>query len=637
MTISENAWTGRLVVRLLPQSVNGDYEVAKLSNNRRVQPPPFSAIDPVDDLATRTPFNPAWVNDWKLKDCACVTLDIFATDGSNHELAIHMNRSPTETVDKALQRLGLSLCKKLFKKQKGGKKTPDVKYSLRRGDGTNLDGSRETHAQLWTQAFGEELEVHMSIEDVRIHLQVECCPPTLVSIKTYEKFGARVFVGIPLVVTVESVFSSQTMVDWYVNGERVHHGTVSYTPTAAHVGKPVLVVVTPARRDCKNSPESYQFEHVVEERPRNAILELRPNFFQPRESDNNLRVLSYNILADLNAFSVGAQTSVYPYCDADIIRKERRLPLILFEILQYQADVICLQEVDYGVYYGLLQPVLKSHGYTGFFTSKQGTREGGAMFWSLKVFEPLPDIERKSHVIGDLFEKDQCLGDWGSMQDVLQLLDRYPELNQMLRERLGHVLQTATLTRRDDQRKVVVGNTHLFFHPMASHVRLLQLYVCLRQMQVERQGQFPVVLCGDLNSSPTSGAARLVFDRVVLPTSGLTDQGTTWKHLHTFSWDREYKDPSKILKDAPEPPTIRLPDSFPALCSAYPDLPTYTHYKQNFAATLDYILISQDSLKPVVWAEMPSEEILTKNVAMPSEVLPSDHVCLVCDLKWISN
>jgi mRNA deadenylase 3'-5' endonuclease subunit Ccr4 len=63
-------------------------------------------------------------------------------------------------------------------------------------------------------------------------------------------------------------------------------------------------------------------------------------------------------------------------------------------------------------------------------------------------------------------------------------------------------------------------------------------------------------------------------------------------------------------------------------------MPKYTHYTHNFAATLDYIFVSQDVLKPVTWATMPTEEVLTQHVAMPSEVLPSDHVCLVCDLEW---
>jgi mRNA deadenylase 3'-5' endonuclease subunit Ccr4 len=619
------------VVRLLPQNVSGDYEAAKVVNPRRVQRSLSSVYIPHVPLAT---FDPTWIDTWQLSECACVSMDMHAVDGSRNEIAIHMNRSPSEAVDTSLQRLWLSLRKKLARKQKGGNIRPDVNYSFRRADGTTLDCSAESHLQVWTRAFYEDVLVQMSLDDVQIHLKVECCPPTLVTIKTYEAFGAHLFVGIPLVVTVESVFASHVVVDWDVDGQRVKRDSCSYTPCAQDIGKSVMIVVTPTRPDCATRPEAYQFEHVIRERPSNAILDLRHDFCAVRETDAKLRVLSYNILADLNAFSAKDQISFYPYCDANFIRKERRLPLILFEILQYQADIVCLQEVDHGVFYGLLKPVLEYHGYEGFFTSKLGTQEGGAMFWSRNVFEPVLDSDRKSHVIRDLFVKNHYLGDWSSMPEVFWLLDCHSDLNEMLRERLGHVLQTATLTRRDDQRKVVVGNTHLYFHPMASHVRLLQLYACLHQMQVDRHGHFPVVFCGDLNSSPTSGAVKLLFDRIVSPSSGVTDQGTTWKHLHTFSWAREYKDPSEYPNDSLEIPIMRLPDSFPVLCSGYNEMPKYTHYTHNFAATLDYIFVSQDVLKPVTWATMPSEEVLTRHVAMPSEVLPSDHVCLVCDLEW---
>ena len=31
---------------------------------------------------------------------------------------------------------------------------------------------------------------------------------------------------------------------------------------------------------------------------------------------------------------------------------------------------------------------------------------------------------------------------------------------------------------------------------------------------------------------------------------------------------------------------------------------------------------------------MPTEDVLKENVAMPREVLPSDHIALLCDLVW---
>lgn len=627
--MSVDKWCGRLVVRLLPQNVSGDYEAAKVANARRLQRTPASSDVP--PRVNQRIFEPVWMDEWRLSDCACVAIDMSANDGTTNEVSIHMNRSPSEVVDTALQRLGLSLSKKLLKKQKGETSVAVVKYSLKRSDNTEILHSAESHFELWTRAFREDLQLHLSIDNIHIQLQVECCPPTLVTVKTFESFGAQVFVGIPLVISTESLFASHIVIDWYVGGKQALNDSRAYVPKETDVGKLVMVVLTPIRKDSSAPPDVYQYEHEVRERPRNAVLEIRPNFCELRNQNGNLRVLSYNILADANAFSALART-FYPYCEDEAIRKERRLPLVLFEVLQYQADIICLQEVDHCVFHGLLKPVLEYHGYQGFFTSKHAGLEGPAMFWSLRVFEPVPDSDRKSHLIRDLFIKEHYLGDWSSIPDVFWLLDCHQDLHEMLRERLGHVLQTVTLTVRDDQRKVVVGNTHLFFHPMASHVRLLQLFVCLHQIEVERHGLYPVIFCGDLNASPTSGAAKLLFDRIVPPSSGMTDQGTTWKHLHSFTWDHEYKNPRP--SNASMPPTIRLPDSFPILRSGYPELPVYTHYLQSFAAALDYIMVSQDTLKPVAWAAMPSEEVLKENVAMPSVVLPSDHIALVCDLKW---
>jgi mRNA deadenylase 3'-5' endonuclease subunit Ccr4 len=336
-------------------------------------------------------------------------------------------------------------------------------------------------------------------------------------------------------------------------------------------------------------------------------------------------------LADLNAFSTLAQESFYTYCDNAFLVKERRLPLVLHEILQYQADIICLQEVDSSIFRELLKPVLEHRNYQGFYAPKEGTREGGAMFWSLQAFERVNDNDHKKFVIRTLFDTENCLNDWTSMRDIGLLLGQHKELSLLVREKLGHVLQRVTLTSKASQKQLVAANTHLFFHPMASHIRLLQMYACLHELARQEN---PIVFCGDFNSSPTSGAARLVFDGIVEPSAGVTDMGATWKHLNTLTWGDGESSPSQLSVEAIQPPTISLPKSFPRLCSGYPELPKTTHHIQSFSATLDYILVSQQDFGSVSWAVIPSEDVLTEHVAMPSEVLPSDHVCLVCDLAW---
>merc|ERR1712238_345313 len=90
----------------------------------------------------------------------------------------------------------------------------------------------------------------------------------------------------------------------------------------------------------------------------------------------------------------------------------------------------------------------------------------------------------------------------------------------------------------------------------------------------------------------------------------------------------------------PTPPFIKLPDSFPILQSGCKEMPKFTNYAPGFIDTLDYIFGSQASKNDIYGflpknsAPMPSMEDVKKFVAMPNELMPSDHVSLVCDFEW---
>ena len=403
---------------------------------------------------------------------------------------------------------------------------------------------------------------------------------------------------------------------------------------------------------------------------------------QQRENTDSLlslRVLSFNILANEKAYMDSRENNsggLYPYCNDDFLDRNRRMPLILHEILAYRAHVVCLQEVDASTFVSLFHPTLSLKGYQGYYRRKMGTREGIAMFWSLDVFEEASDEDMQSILIQKLFPTCQqdCLDDenWESMRDVYELLEQDEKLKSVVTEKLGHVVQIATLTLKgndayascdddDDGRpkKLVVSNTHLFFHSMGHHIRLLQLYVICHKLEKERQkGHYPLLFCGDFNSTPHSGGVRLLLERIVKP-----DHHSAWKHLDTFSWEEEDHGEARTSEGTTTtptamsssttaaaaatttrtPPTIRLSDSFPILKSGYAEFPVFTHYILDFCGTLDYILSSQPSetepygLVCEKCAPMPSKAEIEKYVAMPSEYWPSDHVSLLCDFKFQSN
>ncbi|CAK9102628.1 Carbon catabolite repressor protein 4 homolog 1 (CCR4 homolog 1) [Durusdinium trenchii] len=97
--------------------------------------------------------------------------------------------------------------------------------------------------------------------------------------------------------------------------------------------------------------------------------------------DLALRVASYNVLAQTKL--KGPQ---YAYCKARDINWHQRRQVLLDEILAFEADILCLQEVDH--FEDWWQPRLGEAGYDGTF-QKRGRRhrEGVATFFLRSKFQ----------------------------------------------------------------------------------------------------------------------------------------------------------------------------------------------------------------------------------------------------------
>lgn len=73
-----------------------------------------------------------------------------------------------------------------------------------------------------------------------------------------------------------------------------------------------------------------------------------------------------------------------------------------------------------------------------------------------------------------------------------------------------------------------MANTHLYFHPDADHIRLLQAAAAFRYVQDVRarilrehasqicvEADVSILFCGDFNSTPECGVFRLMTERFV--------------------------------------------------------------------------------------------------------------------------
>ena len=126
------------------------------------------------------------------------------------------------------------------------------------------------------------------------------------------------------------------------------------------------------------------YKATVEAGPVLPAIEERHKFTEkPLSNDSNrFRVLTYNILADCYAM-----TGMYPYCPPNALALDYRKQLLNREILGYNSDIICLQEVE-AKHYGLeLGSFFKHHGFDGRYHRKGATFEGIATFYRREKFE----------------------------------------------------------------------------------------------------------------------------------------------------------------------------------------------------------------------------------------------------------
>lgn len=186
------------------------------------------------------------------------------------------------------------------------------------------------------------------------------------------------------------------------------------------------------------------------------------------------RVVSYNILADLYCDSDFSRQELYPYCPPYALNIDYRKLLIVKELLGYNADIICLQEVDRKVFVNDLEPVFSNLDYESNFSLKGGlVAEGLACFYNATRFKL---IDTTRIILAEHINKDPLFTDlWAKVEQNDKLSERI--LNRTT------AVQTTTLQSKEHNEIVLIANTHLYFHPDADHIRLLQCGFILKYLE----------------------------------------------------------------------------------------------------------------------------------------------------------
>ncbi|KEG11291.1 2,5-phosphodiesterase [Trypanosoma grayi] len=488
-------------------------------------------------------------------------------------------------------------------------------------------------------------------------LEVKYNVPTITSVVP----PSALYVGVPAVCSgITALFTSEVDVrhEWCVrsaeSGDKTSLRVIStdavFTPSEEQLGKSLLLRVSP-------SSDSDLWTQV--DLP--PVLSALPSADRWRHTKQPVeapvfRTVTYNVLHDEFCSTGSAKRRIYPFATDAVLALEYRQVRIVQELLAYNADLICLQECGKKVYHQYFERVLRHHGYEGRYTNKSGgVREGCASFWRSSRF-----------CLQNLHEFSL---NWATLQQdhpelAAQVAD-HAELQEALENitSIGTVLVLKDLHTRED---LLVGNTHLFYHANACHIRMLQTYMLLYKLKLLSKSQCPVVLCGDFNFTHTTGGYKLA-------TTGRAEATHhSWNKGELFYWgcDRmlgvdaeeevnedvgsvaaaaETKTITTTATSTPPPPSIQAGHQPPfkafkhdllaplQLADAYgltdPDMP-WTNYTMTFREVIDYVFFAPARLLVVRTIPIPPESELAEDVALPNKRYPSDHVALIVDLSY---
>jgi len=225
-----------------------------------------------------------------------------------------------------------------------------------------------------------------------------------------------------------------------------------------------------------------------------------------RRSLNTIRIFQWNQLSQ----TLGTKNDKFVKCSPQALEWSSRRWRLLQEIVRYNPDIICLQEVDH---FKFIEKALSSVGYEGMFVSKPDSPclyladnngpDGCAIFYKTSQFQ----LDKSA---------SHTLSVWGveSNQVILSLLLTHIKTGQEvcvatthLKARTGDILTSM----RNEQGKDILG--------------------WLQEIRRER----PVILTGDFNADPAEPVYNTITGDNHLPlVSAYEEQEfTTWKIRET--------------------------------------------------------------------------------------------------------
>ncbi|CAG8618205.1 4058_t:CDS:2 [Paraglomus occultum] len=320
-------------------------------------------------------------------------------------------------------------------------------------------------------------------------------------------------------------------------------------------------------------------------------------------------LLSYNVLCEKYATS-----QHYGYIPSWALAWNYRKDLILQDVLSYNADIVCLQEVDTSQYEEFFKDQLRAQAdYDSVYWPK--SRAKTMSEWEKKTVDGCATFFKASKytlIDKQLIEFNQV---------ALQRPD-FKKTDEMFNRVItkDNIAIVTLLENKETQARLIVANCHIHWDPSYADVKLVQVAMLTDELEkyAEKwcaQSTNPIhnyspptkmstIICGDFNSTPESG----VYD--------FLSHGTVQQDHHDFG-DHVY---GTYTSEG-------LSHRF-SLKSAYANIEElpFTNFTPSFTGVIDYIWYTTHSLTVTGLLGGIDKEYVSKMVGFPNVHFPSESV-----------
>ena len=356
-----------------------------------------------------------------------------------------------------------------------------------------------------------------------------------------------------------------------------------------------------------------------------------------------LSVLSYNILCDKYATK-----SHYGYTPSDVLSWDFRREVILSELKDHDADIVCLQEVDRESFDEYFRRELAVNDYRGVFWPK--TRAKTMAEKDAKLVDGCATFFKGTKYVC----LDKVLIDFANTAiNRPDMKGEHDTFNRVMPR--DHVAVVTFLENKMTGTRMIVGNAHIFWDPAFEDVKVVQVAILLEQIskQAEKWAKYPpctdkaasrhsevdgkrnpdsadkpatepspsleyssgpeipLIICGDFNAATGSGVYDLIT-RGSLPGN------------HPDLGNRGYG--SLTREGMAHPFKLRSAYSTTAELS-------FTNYTPSFIGVIDYIWYSSNALQVRNLLGSVDEDYLRKVPGFPNHHFPSDHLALKAEFS----